>query len=335
VRDRPQSQPTVSTSSDPAARRLITVLSILYNSAHAVDLYIRSWALAVPDAHLKLAYVFVDHGTSAGQQQTEVLRSLPWREPAAVRVHTEQNTGFTGGVLAGVARIDDAQDILLLNPDIRLPSNFWIRLSDWLGRQESETSRWAGAFPLFSANGDGAVAGIGLSPSLLYRNRPWPVAPRRQILIGPSGGAIYVPATQRSVVLDFWPPYFAWGEDADTAVRAHLQGVTTRIIPIPLEHLGGHSVKDRAGHRLKARLLYRNRILFWVRIPTRGVKLLLTPVWCAALVALLVKGMRDGTFLARLAGLCDAVLAVGRGVAKPPPEQRLTISDIVEMRAIR
>lgn len=314
--------------------RHVTVLTVLYNSSTVLQEYVKTWATASHSPMIDLDFLFVDHGPESEEVTTGLVYGLPWTEPENVRVHRQENQGFTGGVRAGLELIPSAHDIVLLNPDVAMPNRFWLELSDWLAENTPARMTWSGSFPLVSAGGT-VVAGIGLSPALFFADRSWPAPPRRQKLVGPSGGALYAPANDRTRILDLWEPFFAWGEDADAALRAFSRGVQPIIIPIELEHLGGHSIDSPLGRRQKARLLYRNRILFWARLTSGPLKLWLSPVWAMTLLALVGKGLRDGTLMARLKGLTDAVRMLHRTEWEVPRAERMTVGRWLAMYLVR
>ena len=65
-------------------------------------------------------------------------------------------------------------------------------------------------------------------------------------LRGPSGGAAaYRPSLFREFG-GFYEAMFAWGEDADLALRLHMAGHTCLPLDLGLPHHGGHSVAASA-----------------------------------------------------------------------------------------
>lgn len=81
-------------------------------------------------------------------------------------------------------------------------------------------------------------------------------------LLGPSGGA---GAYRRSVFLElggFQEELFAWGEDAELAIRLSKLHMTCMPIDVWLPHKGGHTVAtDPSATRFRDLLLLRNRIV--------------------------------------------------------------------------
>ncbi len=108
----------------------------------------------------------------------------------------------------------------------------------------------------------------------------------------------------------FYEPLFAWGEDADLAMRLYLIGEPCAGLDISLPHQGGHSVTAGRVSRRRAKLLVSNRITIAARLYTMPQGLAFAAFLGVVLLAKTPRMVRNGTLVAHWAGVATA----GRGV---------------------
>ena len=274
----------------------LAVVTVLYRSREALSKTLPTWLAAARGRSVE--FVFVDHAPDDGCAEliadcfggagTGGYRYLP--DPA--------NPGFAAGCNRGMAAVS-APHAFLLNPDVWLNDDTLAAVADAVARAPGQ--------PLavgLSMRGD-EYTGIELNPVSLFNDRR---SGSRREPVGPSGGAAVFPVALFQRFGGFAEELFAWGEDADLALRLFAAGIRTRTLDLALPHAWGHSVEgDRGLGALRAYLLARNRLLVAARTFSGPLLLLALPVLALAHGALAVRRVRQGTLAPFLRG-------VGRGV---------------------
>lgn len=262
----------------------MSIVTVLFGGTEILESTIPTWRSAMTD---EIEFVFVDHS----------------REPVGQRLGLQEwgtyhwdpdNPGFAAGVNRACT-LASTDRYLLLNPDV------------YLDEKSLRTI-------LHHQSGDGLSA-IGLRTGSLVtvgiEYTWWGFCRDRQnaasVLVGPSGGGALVEKRVFDRVGGFPEHLFAWGEDAEWALLATLAGVGCDVVPVVLDHVGGHSVASLEGQRLKARLLVRNRIATYRRLFSRSLQAaLLVPFGLAIIVNLLRKILRR-TGRAYLEGIVNGI----------------------------
>ncbi len=108
----------------------------------------------------------------------------------------------------------------------------------------------------------------------------------------------------------FYEPLFAWGEDADLAMRLHLAGHACAELDLALPHQGGHSVTAGRVSRRRAKLLVSNRITIAARLYSGPQALAFAAFLGAVLIAKTPRMVRQGTLGAHCAGIAGACQGV-------------------------
>jgi len=122
-------------------------------------------------------------------------------------------------------------------------------------------------------------------------------------LLGPSGGAAAYRTSLFREFNGFYEAMFAWGEDADLALRLHLAGRVCLPLDLGLSHQGGHSVAEGTVAKRRAYLLSRNRIWVAARLYSWPQTILFTVFLLAVLVAKTPVMLQKGTLGANLRGI--------------------------------
>ena len=122
-------------------------------------------------------------------------------------------------------------------------------------------------------------------------------------LLGRSGGAAAYRTSLFREFDGFYEAMFAWGEDADLALRLHMAGHTCLPLDLGLPHQGGHSVAASAVTKRRAYLLSRNRIWVAARLYSWPQTILFTVFLLAVLIAKTPVMVWKGTLGANLRGI--------------------------------
>jgi len=124
-------------------------------------------------------------------------------------------------------------------------------------------------------------------------------------LLGPSGGAAAYRTSLFRQFGGFYEALFAWGEDADLALRLHLAGHRCLPLDLGLPHQGGHSVANGTVTERRAYLLSRNRIWVAARLYSWPQTIVFTVFLLAVLVAKTPVMVWKGTLGANLRGMAS------------------------------
>jgi hypothetical protein len=173
-----------------------------------------------------------------------------------------RNTGFAGGVAAGLAAVD-TELVALLNDDA-VPAPSWLaELHAGLGAHAAVTSRLLlesglvnNAGVVLRRDGYGADRGLGAPDGPPYDEA-------REVF-GFSGGAALLRTEAVRAAGGFPAPFFLYYEDTDTSWRLRLAGGTVGYVPgAVVRH--GHSVSADQRSALFAFSNERNRLLTLTR----------------------------------------------------------------------
>ena len=266
----------------PGTPGRVSVVVVHY--AGAADLRLCCDSVLV-QAHPDLELIVVDNGSSDGAPA-----QLP-NDPRLRRVWMPGNAGFAGGANAGLAAAT-GEAVMLLNPDAALRRGCLAALLAALDDADIAAPRLLLAadpdrldncghdlFPdgLNWCRGRGEVAaGLFEEPEDILVFSGAAVIFRRSALVACGG-------------LD--PGYWAYGEDADLALRAARLGLRCRYVPsaVVTHRVGGSFGRHGL---LKAFLVERNRVrVAATHLPVSW--LLAAPLWTSARIVLLgVAGLR-------------------------------------------
>ncbi|MDH6471090.1 N-acetylglucosaminyl-diphospho-decaprenol L-rhamnosyltransferase [Micromonospora sp. H404/HB375] len=279
----------------------LTVVTVLYRSAGMLAETLPTWVRSAEG--LPVRFVFADNWPEdgcaeiiAGCLDQDRYRYLP----------DSSNPGFAAGCNRAVAATTTGH-VLLLNPDVWLPDGALARICAAVA-EDPGTPVAVGL-----AMHGGEYVGIDLNPVSLFIDRS---ATTARAPLGPSGGAAVFPTELYRRFGGFYEHLFAWGEDADLALRLHASGVRTRALDLMLPHAGGHSVDgDDRLQGFRAFLLARNRLLVAARTLTWPLLLVALPVLALAHVALAARRARQGLLRPFLRG-------VGHGLRQGPAARR-------------
>ncbi|MDM7891961.1 glycosyltransferase family 2 protein [Curtobacterium caseinilyticum] len=262
----------------------LTIVSVLYGGAAVLESTLPTWRDAV---EASVEVVFVDHSP-------EPLKAHLDLESWARYVWNPDNPGFAAGVNNGVA-LAESERIFLLNPDVYLTRS---AVESVMSLPDSG--------PYSVALRTDGIDHLGVEYSWwgFCRDR----VDSERFLIGPSGGAAVFSTSLVRDEVPFPEHLFAWGEDAEWGLLLQSRGIETRALEeITLDHIGGHSVANPAGQRLKARLLVRNRIATFRRMLSAPAKCFIALPFFAAVAANGLRKVRQGTSAAYFRGVMQGL----------------------------
>lgn len=279
-----------------ASRTVLDVVVVTYNSWASVKtelLEMLNISRRVAEVH----WIFIDN-SEAGEDAAALRKNLLGTERVTI-LESSSNVGFAAGCNLGVSK-GSAEWVCFINPDIAITESHIKEILKHLN-----TGKAADTIALGQVTRGFAHTGVGATRYMWFTDRP---TGSRMKLLGPSGGAgVY----RRSVYTahgGFYEPLFAWGEDADLAMRLARAGIRCDPLELGLSHQGQHSVSSgKKSRSFKARLLTRNR--FWVAQRNFPPLHLTAFIFIhASIVALLsVRNIRRGTVAASWLGFVDGL----------------------------
>ena len=223
----------------------VAVVTVAYRSAPLYGEWLRAlqraWEEVEDLDRGQLRLILVDN--SCDVSAATALRSIA---PDIHLILPDGNRGFAAGCNLGLDHVPEGFDIILLNPDVRVASDFFLELARLevptdvaavgpcvLGH-DGKLEQSARRFPDWRT----ALAG---RTSFLARAFPRSRAVRQQLLARPDGGArdvdwisgacMIISADRFERVGEFDIGYFMYWEDADWCYRASLLGLRVRYEP--------------------------------------------------------------------------------------------------------
>jgi N-acetylglucosaminyl-diphospho-decaprenol L-rhamnosyltransferase len=227
----------------------ISVITVLYGNSAVVLDCVKTWLKST--GPLSIEFIFVDNHRAEPFQHSEARKHLHGNS-SMVYLFDGQNHGFAGGSNHG-AKHAQASHILFLNPDVKVEEEFFSKVLQHVERTKASVS----AISLVTMGKP--HLGIRMDMFGMFHDAH---LPNRHILVGPSGGAALFEKKLFESIGGFNESLFAWGEDAELALRLYSKGITCDQLDLRLWHFGGHTVSAHEIRKLKARILVRNRI--WV-----------------------------------------------------------------------
>ena len=207
-------------------------------------------------ANAELDVVIVDNASRDG-----TVDRVRRHAPAAHLIESPENVGFAAGCNLGIGRLQNADVIVLLNPDVEVRADFIVRLatldwpSDMAARgpavldEHGQLEQSARGFPR-------ASTGLLGRSSWLARARPGSSLLRRDLVADPGAGAqpvdwvsgacMIAPAERFRSVGPLDERYFMYWEDADWCLRAARRGYNVVYEPaLVVTHRQGSSSAGR------------------------------------------------------------------------------------------
>lgn len=129
----------------------------------------------------------------------------------------------------------------------------------------------------------------------------------QNMLLGPSGGAGAFRTATFVRHGGFSHQLFAWGEDADLALRLCLAGEKVAGLGLDLKHQGGHSVAGSELRSFRARLLARNRVVIAARLYSIPQTVAFGTFFAMVLLAKLPSMVSAGTLGANIRGISEGI----------------------------
>lgn len=295
---------------------LAEIVVVTYHScgsaAQEVDRFVQLASSGDPRLH----WSFVDN--SEDSSDAAYLESTLMATSHARVLRRADNPGFATACNEA-AQTSAAEWVIFINPDIMLDDSCLETILEHLSATPSEISCVA----LSQQTGPLAHQGVSFNRAGWFMDRPLQRSKAASTgraclyraiggagrLLGPSGGAA---AFRRETFLSmggFYEPLFAWGEDADLALRLHLNSEPCAGLDLSLPHQGGHSVTAGRVSRRRAQLLVSNRITIAARLYSIPQGLAFATFLGAVLIAKTPRMLRQGTLGAHWAGVTQA----GRG----------------------
>lgn len=291
---------------------ILTISTVLFGGADTLARTIPTWIQAMAGTGVSCRMI----DNTPTDDVEKLIRSLDWGSVAFTLERRPSNPGFASSANAAVGGAATPW-VFLLNPDVYLTP---IKLGQLIRHVEDSAAAADHSPAAVSLVTDGAhTCGISMDRLGYFSDRPVDSA---RPCLGPSGGAALF---YRDTFLSFGgfdTDLFAWGEDAGLAVRMYASGIKTRLLPLELEHEGGHSVASLAGQRFKAGLLSRNRLWVIRRDFSRSFG---ATIGLAQLVMILANGIRKitlGTGKEHFQGVARGLL---QGSHPTRPSSRMTL----------
>lgn len=296
---------------------LTDVIVVTYHSHHSAARELQNFLRLAAASRPTVSWSFVDNSEDSSDA---AFLEVALRGVGQARVlRRSDNPGFAAACNEA-AKTSQAEWVLLINPDISLDEKLLDQIVDCLGSLSSDISCVA----ISQQTGSLTHQGIAFNRAGWFMDRPVKGAVgegggRARLyrsvggagrLFGPSGGAA---AIRREVFLamgGFYEPLFAWGEDADLALRLHLRGHGCAALDLALPHLGGHSVTSGTVSRRRARLLVRNRVMIAARLYDVPQALSFGAFLAAVLIAKTPRMIRQRTLGAHLAGVVQGCVGI-------------------------
>lgn len=240
----------------------MTLLSVIIPTWNGLRYLPECLGALLPQLPADAEVLLVDNGSTDG--------TAAWvraAHPAVRLLELGRNTGFAGGVSAGL-RAARGGLLLLLNNDAFVEPGCLALLLEALAARPDVGA--VGAVLTFAHRPD-LVASAGVS--LRRDGVAYDLWPGRAVaelpggpveIVGPSGAAaLYRRALLEDVGL-FEPAFFAYLEDVDLALRARLRGWRSLLVPAArARHV--YSATGGQGSPFKQRLLARNRVYVLAR----------------------------------------------------------------------
>ncbi len=292
---------------------LAEIVVVTYHScgsaARELDRFVQLTSSGDPRLH----WSFVDN--SEDSSDADYLEGTLTATAHARVLRRADNPGFAAACNEA-AQTSAAEWVIFINPDILLDDSCLETILTHLNGTPSEVACVA----LSQQTGPLAHEGVSFNRAGWFMDRPLERGNETSTgrawvyraiggggrLLGPSGGAA---AFRRKTFLKmggFYEPLFAWGEDADLAMRLHLIGEPCASLDLSLPHQGGHSVTAGRVSRRRAQLLVSNRITIAARLYSMPQGLAFAAFLGAVLLAKTPRMIRQGTVGAHWAGITQA-----------------------------
>jgi GT2 family glycosyltransferase len=292
---------------------ITSVATVFYGGVTVLEKTLPTWLSSF--GSLGLHFSFVDN--TAGDEVKNLLSVLGFFDYQNTTYQKqEENIGFAEGANRAIKNASTNR-IFLLNPD----TYFDKTLAEQIASEQLTIEQ---PFVAFGLNTAGTVhTGIAINNFGFFVDS----INNSDLVIGPSGGAMLFHKDQFLNLGGFAQQLFAWGEDAELALRLYAKGIKTRKSEIQIRHVGGHTVASGAGAKLKAKLINRNRILILRATYSVPAQIVWVPVMLVAVLAnMVLRAERRRTII-------DSLSGVREGFREPltfawNTEQRLGLSTI-------
>lgn len=268
---------------------LLTIITVTYNSFSSTATELTK-LIQVSIENPLVELIVIDNSESSSDY--EDIKQIA-THPSFMLLKQPNNPGFAFSCNLG-AKMASSPWVMMFNPDALMDKvslqKILKTLQDAKMNQTFATTLLTNSVPL---------SGIGFSQGVWFKDLDASNDPQRPI--GPSGGAGIYPTSLFNEFGGFREDLFAWGEDADLALRLKNKGILCNRIDVSFSHIGGHShMNSKSIGARKAFLLSRNRqIVAWANYP--GFDLLKFQV--IALANVFISGIRkEGQFNSRLRG---------------------------------
>ncbi|MCW2757781.1 MAG: hypothetical protein JWO46_1527 [Nocardioidaceae bacterium] len=281
-------------------RGVLSVITVTYGSAATLADTLPTWRAAMDGLvqRDRVEWIVVDNGTDgSGSLVRDALGSV-----AVTVIKRADNPGFSVGCNVAAER-STADHVFFLNPDVSLRTDSLQQVLDAIDDAPDRVLT-------VSLRTDGEVlVGARLTPFSLFRDAR---LEDRAVLLGPSGGAAVYPRSSYVDAGGFDPLFFAWGEDADLAMRLAARGERPPVVlDLRLEHSGGHSLGNPAIVQRKAQLMARNRLFVAARCLSTPALVAYAAPGVAFHVANAARKARSGTLRSWAAGTSEGLRRFG------------------------
>lgn len=227
-----------------------SIVTVLYHSSDSTSVELSGWAQVMSDLKDTVEWIVIDNSEDTADseffEQFRHIENIRYsRRP--------DNPGFAASSNQG-ANSSSRPWLVFLNPDVFPDREKLRRVLD----QVLTSSTVPTTFAVGQITDNFRHQGICLlAGGVWFSDRP---EGSKNLLLGPSGGIGIYPRMLFQEFDGFSEDLFAWGEDAELAIRLSSSGVLCLPIDEYFDHAGGHSFKGvERLRKKKVWLLARNR----------------------------------------------------------------------------
>jgi N-acetylglucosaminyl-diphospho-decaprenol L-rhamnosyltransferase len=291
---------------------LAEIVVVTYRSHERASIELRTFIDRAGE-NQNIQWTFVDN--SEDSADADVLTTLVAGVMNARVVSRPDNPGFAASCnLVGLHVATDW--VVFINPDVLLEREAF----ESIVRALRDANDRVGTIAISQQTGLLRHLGVAFNRAGWFMDRPITTDTPHQLgsrevlyratggggaLLGPSGGAAAYRTSLFRQFGGFYQALFAWGEDADLALRLHLAGHQCQPLDLGLPHQGGHSVAEGTVTKLRGYLLGRNRVWVAARLYSWPETAIFTVFLLVVLAVKTPLMLRNGTFVPNLRGIAS------------------------------
>ena len=294
----------------------LDIIVVTYNSWKSAEECLKSMIAACSAHKDDVELYFVDNSPDSTDECA--LKPLVAELSNVHLAALPSNPGFAAGCNFGV-RQGTSEWVAMFNPDLVIDS---VTLGRILAEFHKVGEKYL-SYSIAQNTNSFAHQGVMINRFGWFVDRPRGSA---GTLLGPSGGAAIYRREMFEQLGGFDEELFAWGEDADLAIRMSIAGFATGALETEVKHLGGHSIAGQPALTVrKSKLLTANRFTIAARYYSLSLKLRFALFAAVVLASKLPRYIRERSAL-QLISIHFA--GYTRLFSITPSPKRLTARDI-------